>query len=79
MTRSDLIAYYHRHCRLRLRSGKEVFGVLWEDERSRDRLFFASHGEHKALQHAMALKQDVPSSRIALEVSPEDIIAVESL
>lgn len=79
MTRSDLIAYYHRHCRLRLRSGKEVFGVLWEDEHSRDKLCFASYGEHKAWRQAMELKQSDRAQRLAQEVSPEDIIAVESL
>lgn len=79
MTKGDLIDYYHRHCRLRLRSGKEVFGVLWEDERSRDKLYFASHGEHEAWQQAMELKQSDRAHRLAQQVSPDDIIAVESL
>lgn len=79
MTKEDLIAYYHRHCRLRLRSGKEVFGVLWEDEQNRDKLCFASHDEHKSWRQAMELKQSDRAHRLAHTVNPEDIIAVESL
>ena len=79
MTKEDLIAYYHQHCRLRLRSGKEVFGVLWEDDRSRDKLYFSSQGEHKAWRQALELKQFDRLHRLVQTVNPDDIIAVESL
>lgn len=79
MTRRDLSAYFHRHCRLRLKSGKEVFGVLWEHERDQSKLYFASHREHSAYRHALKLQQMDRMHRVALEVNPDDIIAVETL
>lgn len=78
MTKTDLSTYYHRHCRMRLRSGKEVFGVLWEDELDQSKLYFASRSAHLAYREALGnRKPDV--SPLADTVNPEDIIAVESL
>jgi len=78
MTKSDLSNYFHRHCRLRLRSGKEVYGVLWEHERDQSKLYFASHREHSAFRQAAQVRH-LDRLRAAQEVSPDDIIAVESL
>lgn len=55
----------HKHCRFKLRSGKEVFGVIWEVETSPHRsvpgsmmegteeqfFFFASIRDYERLQH----------------------------
>lgn len=79
MTRRDLSAYFHRHCRLRLRSGKEVFGVLWQHEERDDLLYFASHSEHHALRQRNAAQNNPSLLQNALLVTPEEILAVESL
>ena len=43
--------FAHKHCRFKLRSGKEVFGVIWEVEGLEKRsLFFASIGDYERLQ-----------------------------
>ncbi len=79
MTKNDLSRYFHRHCRLRLRSGKVVFGVLWEHERDQHKLYFASHREHTAYRQAMKLQQLDRAHQHALEVNPDEIIGAEIL
>ncbi|HRO39020.1 MAG: hypothetical protein M9900_12260 [Flavobacteriales bacterium] len=40
--------YMHAHCRFRLRSGREVYGVVWEVETNDEcRLYFATIGEYE--------------------------------
>ena len=66
--------YVNKHCRFKLRSGKEVFGVIWEVESLEKRtLFFASIGDYERLQR----DPQKPVSVIALR--PEEIVHVESL
>jgi hypothetical protein len=72
--------YAHQHCRFKLRSGKEVFGVIWEVETtdgggSRDGgklLFFASVHDYERLK-----REGTPVHVIPMR--PEEIVAVESL
>jgi hypothetical protein len=78
MDLAKLKHYAHRHCRFKLRSGKEVFGVVWEVETSETagadgtkRLFFASVRDYERLTHGSPA-QVVP-------IAPADIVAVESL
>lgn len=79
MTKTDLSTYYHRHCRMRMRSGKEVFGVLWEDELDTNKLYFASRSAHLAYQASLGSLRSEAFLPPADIVNPEDIIAVESL
>lgn len=79
MTKHDLSLYFHLHCRFRLRSGKEVFGVLWEHEFDHNKLYFASQREHNAYRQALKLQQLDRAHRLALEINPDEIIGVESL
>ncbi len=66
--------YAHKHCRFKLRSGKEVFGVIWEVEAGEERkLFFASIGDYERLQRDPKKPISVVSMR------PEEIVHVESL
>jgi hypothetical protein len=75
----DLQHYFNRHCRLKLKSGKEVFGVLWGDDFDEEKLFFASNIDHKAYRQALDLKQLDRVSKLRHEVDPEEIIAVDEL
>lgn len=64
----------HQHCRFKLRSGKEVFGVIWEVERAGvQRLFFASIRDYERAQH----QPDSPIEVVSME--PQDIVYGERL
>lgn len=71
--------YTHQHCRFKLRSGKEIYGVVWEVETSETaagsaskRLFFASVRDYERLQHSATPVHVIP-------MQPEEIVGVESL
>jgi hypothetical protein len=72
--------FAHKHCRFRLRNGKEVFGVIWEVETQESttdtaekRLFFASVRDYERLQ-------SVPHEPVSIiDMRAEEIINVESL
>ena len=72
--------FAHKHCRFKLRSGKEVYGVVWEVETAElgvegpgdQRLFFASVRDYERLQHAESPVHVMP-------VQPEEIVMVERL
>ena len=75
----------HKHCRFKLRNGREVFGVIWEvktaesplQEGSNDgeahQLFFASIGDYERLQSRSGGPINV------IPMLPEDIMLVESI
>ena len=73
--------YVNKHCRFKLRSGKEVFRVICEVETgtnipkdaSDKHLFFASVRDYERLQ----LEPHVPVN--VLDMPPEEIVHVESL
>lgn len=73
--------YTHKPCRFKLRSGKEVFGVIWEVETTdktgvageSKRLYFASIRDYERLQ------QDTLQPIQVSPVQPEEIMYVESL
>ena len=81
MDLSRIRPYAHKHCRFKLRNGKEVFGVIWEvetsepqpDETTGKHLFFASVRDYERLQS----EPNKPVS--VIDMPPEDIMHVESL
>ena len=72
--------FTHKHCRFKLRSGKEVYGVVWEVESTdrsgqgtdTKRLFFASVRDYERLRTEGSPVHVIP-------MQPEEIVAVESL
>ena len=80
MELANIRPYAHHHCRFKLRSGKEIFGVVWEVETSENstgvgaskRLFFASVRDYEQLQRAGTPVHVIP-------IAPEEIASVESL
>ncbi|MCB0769918.1 MAG: hypothetical protein KDC00_05880 [Flavobacteriales bacterium] len=80
MDLSRIRPYAHKHCRFKLRNGREVFGVIWEVETaetlsgSQDQhLFFASVRDYEQLQHD-------PSKPVSvIDMPAEEILHVESL
>lgn len=69
MVRADINHFLEKHCRIKLRSGKEVYGILWRDGRE-DKLFFSSAGD-RTKAHQL---RDT-----ALSLDAEDIIFAEQL
>ena len=66
--------FTHKHCRFKLRSGKEVFGVIWEVEgNSGKKFFFASVRDYERLQR----DQQQPIGVMPLQ--PDEIVGVESI
>jgi len=73
MERTDIRSFLDKHCRFRLRSGKEVFGVLWEDNSALEpAYFFSSAGDREKPYH-----HDLKDT--ALSLDPDDIIFAEAL
>ncbi len=80
--------FTHTHCRFKLRSGKEVFGVIWEVEttdhgltdalgtplqpEASKALFFASIRDYERLQQAGTPVHVIP-------MQPEEIVMAERL
>lgn len=72
--------FTHKHCRFKLRNGKEVYGVIWEVETQEPdqmaggrRLFFASVRDYERLQAVSKEPVNI------IDMRPEEIINVESL
>ena len=64
----------HKHCRFKLRSGKEMFGVVWEVESNDEkRLFFASVRDYERLQH------EGHSPISVMPMRPEEIVLAEQV
>ncbi|MBS1583093.1 MAG: hypothetical protein JST66_12925 [Bacteroidetes bacterium] len=64
----------HKPCRFKLRSGKEVYGVIWEVETNETRrLFFASVRDYERAQHDPLRPIEV------IPMQPEEIMHAESL
>jgi len=72
MERPDIRDLYHTHCRFRLRSGKEVYGVVWEVESGGTRrIFFASVHDYERFQ------RDPGQPISVIPMVPEEIVHAE--
>lgn len=69
---------FHHHCRIKLRSGKEVFGVVWKNLSDTDKaIYFASYIEHKKLMSEQLSSSNHLDKLLKLEI--EDILGIEPL
>lgn len=81
MDLTRILPYAHKHCRFKLRNGKEVFGVIWEvslpaaegTSSASRKLFFASIRDYERLQREPQRPVSV------LDMAPEEILQVESI
>jgi hypothetical protein len=77
---SHIRTFAHTHCRFKLRSGKEVYGVIWEVEGTDAQgtpgggklLFFSSIRDYERMRTEGAPVQVVP-------MEPEEIVWAERL
>ncbi|MCA1763583.1 MAG: hypothetical protein ABR574_00035 [Cryomorphaceae bacterium] len=78
MNYNDLQLFFNHHCKIRLRSGKEVFGVLWEELNEADKaIYFASYIEHK--KQLTEAKNTADKKKRLLELKPDDILRIETV
>lgn len=78
MNYEELEAYFNRHCKIKLRSGKEVFGVLWADASEAERpIYFASNIEHQAMLRRRKKLQEKPTN--PLKLGSDDILSVSHI
>jgi hypothetical protein len=77
MTRFDFLSYNDIPCKFRLRSGKDVFGVVWETKSEADFAYhFASLGERFTVHTNSGL---VENKGVGQLIDLEDIILAEPL
>jgi len=78
MNYTELQSYFHHHCKIKLRSGKEVFGVLWKDLPETDKaIYFASYIEHKKFMSEQISGPTNYEKLLKLEI--EDILGIEAI
>jgi hypothetical protein len=69
MTRSEFIQVNDRPCRFKLKSGKEVFGVIWENSTDKTPVyFFATLGERFDVRN---------KNGFGVTINLEDIVGAE--
>ena len=72
MTQSEFRAFNDQPCRFRLKSGKEVFGVIWEKAQpGQTSYYFASLSERN--------NRNQRSNSIGMMINIEDIVGAELL
>jgi len=71
--------FFHTHCKIKLRNGKVVFGVIFPNE-DYNSIYFASYQEHKKV-FGNQLSVDIPGLEPLNNVLllPEDIVGVEPI
>lgn len=76
MNKKDLKSYYYKHCRFRLKSGKDVYGIVWEDENScESTLHFSTAAEAGKLLQTNVL--DVFHLQSDFVINADDIVGAE--
>lgn len=76
MNYSDFLHYKEQHCRFKLKSGKEVYGVIWEEKHDDEiEYLFASSSVHSDYKTA---KCPLPKEKL-YKLSLEDVIYAEPL
>jgi hypothetical protein len=77
MTRFDFLSYNDRPCKFRLRSGKDVFGVIWETKQNEKHNYrFSSLGERYTKQTSFGERE---CKNIGQLIDLEEIIHADLL
>ncbi len=78
MTRSELANYYEQPCKFKLRTGKEVFGVIWEVWKGSEVVYYFSSTVER-LQIKQSQNRAELLEKHSVEVFPEEIVLVEPI
>lgn len=71
MNTPELSTIYERPCKFKLKSGKEIFGVIWKNN---DRLFFSSLEGFRSIS---GMGADQIDNSLSTLISADEIIAAE--
>ena len=74
MGQKEFSNYFNKPCRFRLKSGKEVFGVIWPDAAGAN-YYFASSKDY----NEYAKNSTNPANIIKYQMNLEEVIDVEYL
>jgi len=76
----DFLHYKEQPCRFKLKSGKEVFGVIWEEKHDDEvEYLFASSSTHNSYKTAENSRKQEFADSIICRLSLEDVIYAEPL
>lgn len=80
MEQTQFSKFINRYCRFKLRSGKEVFGIIWENAEGNKVIhYFASALERKRIAEAEMVNDLKTVEQHRVKVNIEEIIAAEPL
>jgi len=68
----ELTSFLGNHCRFKFRNGKDIFGVIWENNAQ---YFFSSKERHDSL----LMKDDSLANEYYDKIDPTDIILAERI
>ena len=72
--------FLQKPCRFRFKSGKDVFGVIWEDRSGKfSRHYFASSYEYANYIKASSKNDNKMSQRLGYPVNIEEVVVAEHL
>lgn len=78
MSIQDFSSFYDKPCKIKLRSGKEVYGVIWKNHNEDNQEhFFASSKEYEAYKSALLDEEDDNNKFSTVNIN--DVVSVESL
>ena len=75
MDDTSLKSYYNKPCKFKLRSGKDVYGVVWKDGSEYSKNYYFSSSE----DYNLITKRGVESESLRTPVNLDDIVAAEAL
>lgn len=76
----DFLHYKEQPCRFKLKSGKEVYGVIWEEKHDDEvEYLFASSSTHNNYKIADKTRNQEFANGIISKLSLEDVIYAEPL
>jgi len=80
MRLQEITNFYHKPCKFRFKSGKEVYGVIWRDQNAGEaHHFFASSGAYSSLFQARKRGIRGGMDHMKTPVDINEIIGVEHL
>lgn len=75
MNKKEISLYFNKYCRFKLRSGKEVFGVIWENSEGNS----VTHYFASAVDHAKIQEKNKKPAEVTTPVNIDEIIIAELL
>ncbi|MBI4930943.1 MAG: hypothetical protein HY841_09290 [Bacteroidetes bacterium] len=80
MNRSEFLKFNDTPCKFKLRGGREVFGVIWENSYGNEWVhFFSTAAERMRYKIAERVNDRITCERLKTPVELEDVVLAEPL